>query len=217
MRPDLVAKTDIQFPWKGEINLALGKLVVDNNRGNVVDVGCGTCQVYQHLIKHGWKGEYVGVDAVAYEGYAYPEAVKVILGDALAVPLPPSNTYILFDVLEHVEDPIGLLSKCIRNADNVLIAVPKRNEELWRRGVVEYHQLDRTHKHWGFTEHELRRLVKCSDGQIVKYQELVPIDLLGLLGAFTESDRFYRLMEQLTKLFPTKTYFQELWCEVTKA
>jgi hypothetical protein len=45
----------------------------------------------------------------------------------------------------------------------------------------------------------------------------VPIDILGLLGAFTESDRFYRLMEQLTKLFPTKTYFQELWCEVTKA
>ena len=31
MRPDLVAKTDIQFPWKGEINLALGNLVVYHN------------------------------------------------------------------------------------------------------------------------------------------------------------------------------------------
>ena len=77
---------------------------------------------------------------------------------------------------------------------------------------------NRTHKHWGF--HRTRAAascVKCSEGQIVKYQELVPIDLLGLLGAFTESDMFYRLVEHLTKLFPTKTYSQELWCEVTKA
>jgi SAM-dependent methyltransferase len=217
MRPDLVAKTDIQFPWKGEINQALGKLVVDHNRGNVVDVGCGTCQVYHHLLKNGWKGEYVGVDAVAYQGHTYPEAIKVILGDALHIPLPQSNTYILYDVLEHVEDPIALLTKCIRNADNVLIAVPKRNEELWRRGVVEYHQLDRTHKHWGFTEHELRRLVKCSEGKIVNYEELVPITLLGLMGAFTDNVMFCRLVEHLMKIYPTKTYSQELWCEVTKA
>lgn len=217
MRPDLIAKADIQFPWKGEINLELGKLAVEHNRGNIVDVGCGTCQVYQHLMKHGWQGEYVGVDAVAYQGYTYPEAVKVILGDALCLDLPQSNTYILYDVLEHVEDPIGLLSKCVRNADNVLIAVPKRNEELWRHGVVEYHQLDRTHKHWGFTEHELRRLVKCSEGKIVGYRELVTTDLLGILGAFTESKMFHRFVGHLMKLYPTKTYSQELWCEVTKA
>ncbi len=120
-------------------------------------------------------------------------------------------------MLEHVEDPIGLLGKCIDHSDNVLVAVPKRNEDLWRHGVVEYHQLDRTHKHWGFTEHELRRLVKCSNGKMVAYQELVKTDLLGLLGAFTESEMFHRLVEHLMKVLPTKSYSQELWCEVTRA
>ncbi len=88
MRPDLVAKADMQFPWKGEINAELGKLVVEHNRGNIVDVGCGTCQVYHHLLRHGWKGEYVGVDEVAYQGITYPEAIKIILGDALRIELP---------------------------------------------------------------------------------------------------------------------------------
>ncbi len=217
MCPDLVARTDIQFPWKGEIHPELAKLVVEHNRGNVVDVGCGTCQVYYHLLKQGWKGEYVGVDQVAYPGYTYPEAIQVILGDALRVDLPRSNTYVLHDVLEHVEDPIGLLTRCIGNSENVLIAVPKRNEDLWRYGVVEYHQLDRTHKHWGFTEHELRRLVKCSGGKMVAYQELVKTSLSGLLGAFTDSSMFHRIVENLMKIFSTKSYSQELWCEVTKA
>jgi hypothetical protein len=76
--------------------------------------------------------------------------------------------------------------------------------------------LDKTHKHWGFSEHELRRLVKSSNGKIVAYQELVKTDLAGLLGAFTDSELFRRFVAHLMRVFPTKSYAQELWCEVTK-
>jgi len=214
---DLVAKTDIQFPWKGQIHEELGLRVLANNRGDVVDVGCGTCQVYHHLVKNGWRGKYVGIDAVAYEGFTYPSEAEIIFGDALKMALPTANTFILYDVLEHVEDPIALLSKCVQAADNVLVAVPKRNEDLWRHGVVEYHQLDKTHKHWGFNAHELRRLVKCSGGQMSKYEELVTTDLLSILGAFTNDGIFHQFVQLLMKLYPTKSYAQELWCEVTKA
>lgn len=214
---DLVAKTDIQFPWKGTIHADLGRLALAHNRGDVVDVGCGTCQVYHHLVKNGWRGKYVGIDAVAYDGVSYPPEVQMLFGDALTMELPSANTFVLYDVLEHVSDPIALLAKCVQAADNVLVAVPKRNEDLWSHGVVEYHQLDKTHQHWGFNSYELRRLVNCSGGQIARSEELVKTDLLSVLGAFTKNDVFHRFVQLLMNLYPTQSYAQELWCEVVKA
>lgn len=54
--------------------------------------------------------------------------------------------------------------------------MPKRNEELWRYGIVEYHQLDKTHKHCGFSKEELYRLVELAGGKIRTYKELGKID-----------------------------------------
>jgi hypothetical protein len=130
--------------------------------------------------------------------------------------LPKADTYILQDVLEHVEDPVSLLARCVCRAENVLIAVPKRNEDLWRYGIVEYHQLDKSHKHWGFTEEEVRGLVERSGGRISRYQELASTDLVALSGAFVEHPWFAPILHQLLKLFTAKSYAQEIWCEVRR-
>lgn len=217
MPPDNIVKDHLDFPWKSQIHPDLGRLVVEHCRGNVVDVGCGTCQVYRHLRGNGWNGEYVGIDNVAYDASAYPEGAKVLVGDALSMELPTSDTFILHDVLEHVDDPVALLTRCVRNAKSVLVAVPKRNEELWKYGVVEYHQLDRTHKHWGFTEEEVRRLVEHSGGRIVSYRELVTTELVVLARAFVQHEWFMSVIKKLAKVFPTKSYAQEIWCEVVPA
>jgi 2-polyprenyl-3-methyl-5-hydroxy-6-metoxy-1,4-benzoquinol methylase len=182
-----------------------------------LDVGCGTCQVYRHLKKNGWNGTYVGIDMVTYDSAKYPESAKVIIGDALSMELPKSDTCVLHDVLEHVEDPVKLLRKCLDSCKNVLVAVPKRNEELWRFGIVEYHQLDKTHKHWGFTEAELRQLVLQSGGEIRHYKELFATELLSVLPAFTNHEMLLRLIRVLTRLFPLRSYPQEIWCVVAKA
>jgi SAM-dependent methyltransferase len=195
----------------------MGGLVVRYNRGNIVDVGCGTCQIYHHLIGSGWKGKYIGVDVTAYENHTYPQEVSLMFGDALELDLPRSDTYILYDILEHVEEPVKLLAKCLDHAKNVLVAVPKRNEDLWKFGIVEYHQLDRTHKHWGFTEPEIRHLIELSGGGILQYKELMETDLLTVFGAFSQSQALARAMRWLLRLFPTKVYHQELWCEVSRA
>jgi hypothetical protein len=142
--------------------------------------------------------------------------VKLILGDALDVTLPQSDTYVLYDVLEHVDDPVALLARCLTVSRNVLVAVPKRNEELWQHGVVEYHQLDRTHKHCGFTGEELHRLVEKSGGKVVTYKELIPTTLLSVLGAFSKGRMLYRLLRILLAVFPSEAYYQELWCEVER-
>jgi 2-polyprenyl-3-methyl-5-hydroxy-6-metoxy-1,4-benzoquinol methylase len=198
------------------MNPILGELAVEFQRGDVVDVGCGTCQLYRYLKERGWKGEYTGIDVEAYEGYSNPEGVKRILGDALQLTLPQSDTYILYDVLEHVDDPAALLTKCLNVSRNVLVAVPKRNEEMWQYGIVEYHQLDRTHKHGGFTGEELRRLVERSGGTVATYKELIPTDLVSIFRAFSGSRVLYRLIKILLAVLPSKAYYQELWCEVER-
>lgn len=217
MPSDKVVKDRLDFPWKSQIHPDLGRLVMERCRNSVVDVGCGTCQVYRHLRDNGWKGDYVGIDSVAYDAQAYPEGAKVLVGDAFTMELPASDTFILHDVLEHVDDPVALLARCLRKAKNVLVAVPKRNEDLWQYGVVEYHQLDRTHKHWGFTEQEVRLLVDRSGGRIVSYQELVKTELVALARAFVEHPWFIRALRNLLRVFPSKSYAQEIWCEVEPA
>lgn len=217
MHSQTFAKDRVDFPWKSQIHPVLGRLALEHCRGSVVDVGCGTCQLYRFLRASGWQGQYVGIDTVAYEPEAYPDSARVIHGDALTIELPTSDTFVLHDVLEHVEDPVSLLARCIRSAQNVIIAVPKRNEDLWQYGIVEYHQLDRTHKHWGFTEEELRRLVEHSGGKVVHYEEIIRTELLGILGAFVQHDWFVRIVKRMAELFPTKSYAQEIWCEVVQA
>jgi hypothetical protein len=52
---------------------------------------------------------------------------------------------------------------------------------------------------------------------MLQYEELVTTDLLAVLGAFTNDAIFHQWVQLLMKLYPTKSYAQELWCEVTKA
>jgi len=214
MSTEAIVKKSFEFAWKSQMHPMLGDLALQHNRGNIVDLGCGTCQLYVYLKERGWRGEYIGIDLYAYEDATYPHGVTLIFGDAATLTLPQSDTYVLYDVLEHVDDPVGLLSKCLQVSQNVLVAVPKRNEELWQYGIVEYHQLDKTHKHCGFAPEELYNVVEKSGGRILGYQELIETNPLNVLRAFYESEGLYRWMRRLLKLFPFKVYHQEMWCEL---
>jgi len=122
---------------------------------------------------------------------------------------------VLYNILEHADDPITLLTKAISAArENVLINVPKRNEEMWRYGIVEYHQLDKTHKHCGFSKEEVYKLVDIAGGRIKTYKEIggltiIPIKLLGKhLVTLLLNPKIGRM------LFPKRTFYSEIWCEV---
>lgn len=211
-------KTDFDFGWKTWQSIpAYAELTFQHQKGDILDVGCATCELYKYLRKRGWEGKYYGIDVQKYEGYEYPKDVELIIGDALKVDFPRVDTVLLYNILEHVDDPITLLKKAINAANkNVLINIPKRNEEMWKYGIVEYHQLDKTHKHCGFSKEEVYKLVDLVGGKIKTYKELGGLTILRIKILKKHLVTLILSAKIGSKIFPKKTLYQEIWCEVVK-
>ncbi len=210
-----IVKNCFDFGWKTGINLSIAELALKYNRGNILDVGCGTCHLLRYLQRKGWKGKYYGIDNEKYEGYEYPEDVNLISGDALEIDFPKVNTTVLYNILEHMDERAGILliSKALATSENVLINVPKRNEGMWKYGIVEYHQLDKTHKHCGFSKDELYNLVHLAGGKIINYEEHDKID--ATIGINLWKNRLLKkLLFQLKKIFKSQVFYYEIWAEV---
>jgi SAM-dependent methyltransferase len=176
-----LVKSEFDFGWKkwGRILPDYAELTLKYQKGDILDIGCATCALYSFLRTRGWENEYYGVDIQKYEDYEYPSGVNLIIGDPLELKLPKVDTIILYNILEHVDDPLTLLDKALKNSDeNVLINIPKRNEELWKFNIVEYHQLDKTHKHCGFSKQEIYNLTDLAGGKIKNYKEYGKINSL---------------------------------------
>jgi len=193
------------------------KLVFQYNKGDILDVGCATCKLYTFLQKKGWKGKYSGIDSQEYDNYDYPEEVNLVIGNALEVKFPKVDTVVLNNILEHVDKPVVLLKKAIKAArQNIIINVPKRNEEMWKYGIVEYHQLDKTHKHCGFSKEEVYKIVDLADRRITRWKELDGITVIPL-NLFHKRLGLLLLNPKLGKyISPKKTFYITIWCEVVK-
>jgi SAM-dependent methyltransferase len=206
-------KTEFDFGWKTGIDLSLVELTLQYNRGSILDIGCGTCQLFVHLQQRGWNKRYYGIDIQKFEGYEYPKDVNLIIGDALSIDLLKVNTVVLYNILEHIDEPYKLITKALKISENVLINVPRRNEEMWKYGIVEYHQLDKTHKHCGFSRDELYKLVSLAGGEIVNYKEHGKIDA-GIGINLWENKFLKKLLSQLKKVFKSRVFYCEIWAEV---
>jgi 2-polyprenyl-3-methyl-5-hydroxy-6-metoxy-1,4-benzoquinol methylase len=193
------------------------KLVFQYQKGDILDVGCATCQLYSYLRSKGWTGKYFGIDSQKYDDYEYPEGVNLVIGNALEVEFPRVDTVVLYNIVEHVDDPITLLKKAINaTKENVLINIPKRNEEMWKYGVAEYHQLDKTHKHCGFIKEEVYKIADLAGGRITRWKEwdgvtVIPIEVLRKrLGVLLLSPKVGK------RIFPKRTFYTEIWLEIVK-
>lgn len=211
----IIVKGSFDFGWKTGINPAIGMLTLKCNRGDILDIGCGTCQLLTFLQRNGWKGRYYGIDIQKYEGYEYPEDANVISGNALEIDFPRVNTTVLYNVLEHVDEQAGisLISKALATSENVLINVPKRNEEMWKYGIVEYHQLDKNHKHCGFSKDELDKLIDLAGGKVISYEEHDKIDATAGMNLW-KNRALRKILFQLKKIFESRTFYAEIWCEI---
>ncbi|MGP8011273.1 MAG: class I SAM-dependent methyltransferase [Halobacteriota archaeon] len=217
-RNDLaLVKTEFDFGWKhGDVAHPADWLLLEYQKGDILDVGCGTCRLYKFLTQKEWMGRYVGIDTRRYPDYEYPAGIELIIGDAYKVSFPEVDTVVLYQLLEHVDEPHVLLSKALEACrENVLLLVPKRNEALWERGVVEYHQLDKTHRHCGFSKEEMYNIVRLSGGEMKNYKdvcEIKPTIGIHLWNNITPKAISYLM----SKIFSFKTFYGEIWCEVVK-
>jgi 2-polyprenyl-3-methyl-5-hydroxy-6-metoxy-1,4-benzoquinol methylase len=212
-----IVKKEFDFGWKaGRSGHVANLLALEHQKGDILDVGCGTCQLYNFLIQREWTGQYTGIDGQRYEDYPYPPGIKLLVNDATKVTFPKTDTVVLYWVLEHVKDPCALLSKSIESCqENVLLCVPKRNEALWELGVVEYHQLDKTHQHCGFAKEEVSTIVRSSGGKIQSYKELT--EKTATLGvSLWNSEMAKRVVFFLSRIFSSKIFYENIWCEVIK-
>ncbi len=85
-------------------------------RGRVLEVGCGT-GTYTELLAD-WSEEVVAVDLdpnfaeTARRRFAGRPKVRVLEGDARRLPdLGKFDTIVMLDVLEHIEDDVGMLTQ----------------------------------------------------------------------------------------------------------
>jgi hypothetical protein len=118
-----------------------------------------------------------------------------------------------------VDDPVALLKKALSAAEHVIINVPRRNEDLWRLGVVEYHQLDKSHKHCGFTHEEIEWVVEAAGGKLKGCKEHGEIRFEPFHKFFkrkTARKIISSLLYRFPSLFATRVFFSEMLCQVEK-
>jgi SAM-dependent methyltransferase len=212
-----VVKKDFGFGWtEWTVEHESSRLALEHQKGDVLDVGCSNCQLLKYLRSKGWKGKYSGVDLERAPGYDYPADAELLFGDALEVRFPEADTVILYNILEHVDDPVGLLRKSLAaSRGNVLVDVPKRNEGLWELGVIEFHQLDKSHKHCGFSKEEVYALAERAGGRVASYAEVGEVN--ATVGRNLWNSRFPRaMMTVMDVLFSSKRFNQGIWCEIVR-
>ena len=214
-----LVKSEFDFGWKKWRGLIpyYANQTLKYQKGDILDIGCATCELYTFLRDNGWKKKYYGIDIQKYENYEYPQDVNLIIGDSLKIEFPEVDSITIHNVLEHVDSPLKLLKKAIEACnENVLINITKRNEELWKYHIIEYHQLDKTHKHCGFSKKEIYNIVDQAGGKINVYTEIGEIN--AAIGAELWDSNIPQFLINVLfkKIFTSKAYNQEIWAEIVK-
>lgn len=85
-------------------------------RGDLLDIGSGLSVFVAAMSEAGWRCDAVDPDARAAEHASHVGARKVHTGDFMRVHVEGAFDLVTFNkVLEHVEDPVGLLQRAKRN------------------------------------------------------------------------------------------------------
>jgi ubiquinone/menaquinone biosynthesis C-methylase UbiE len=154
----------------------------DLNAGKkILDLGCATGEYSNNLKSMGY--ECIGVDI-------NPEYVEktckkgidayVMKGDDLQFPDNSFDTVLLFEVLEHVDNPYNVLKEAKRVAKkNILITVPNCTQfsELKALGFTYEHMLENDHINF-FTKNDLENLIS-RESKNFKVEEDEPILLVS--------------------------------------
>jgi 2-polyprenyl-3-methyl-5-hydroxy-6-metoxy-1,4-benzoquinol methylase len=159
-----------------QVDSALVDFVAEHAGRSVLDLGCGLGGYSRALAERGFdvraldvapdyveRARSIGVDAEVYDGERIPMEDGSV------------ETVILLEVVEHLDDPGGLLREARRVArGNVLVTTPNCTQDFGDVPVEFSHMLDVDHRQF-FTEESLRRLLDDVFGSCV-VEQTAPID-----------------------------------------
>jgi SAM-dependent methyltransferase len=98
------------------------------DRPRVIDIGCGHGRVCRQVATYA--DTVLGIDISpehihAALGTPHPRNVSFRVGDARELPRQASDVALLIHVLEHLEDPVQILSAIAEIADTLVVEVPR--------------------------------------------------------------------------------------------
>ena len=214
----MINSENFEHPWMRKMDKESGELIwaviKKTNAKSILDAGCGTCVLYDFLIEKGWEGIYYGIDIKRYEGVDYSrENLYFIKADLLKVDFPKVDVVVMKDILEHVDEPIKLLKKALKCSKRVVLFIPLANPDLWKMGICEYHQLDKTHKHFGFLEEDIFEIVNEAGGEIISFAHMCPLTPLNCSRFFKSRFAKYVIFV-LMKILGYRKFYQEMFLEI---
>lgn len=145
---------------------------------NILDIGCAVGHYMVELNSLGFKTAGVDVNP-AYVETAKSKGLDVhLIKDKLPFPDKSFDSVVLFEVLEHLPDPVSLLIEAQRVArKNIIITVPNCQgyDELKNCGLTFEHFLDSDHRNF-FTPDSMKILIDkiFRDHQISLGDPIIP-------------------------------------------
>jgi SAM-dependent methyltransferase len=145
------------FRWRFELITQLVGDLKSDPEFRILDAGCGTGQMLKHLEE---LGDAIGIDTSAQAiAFAQSRGVKsLVRGSITAVPFPDAtfDCVVALDVIEHVDDDIGILKavhEVTKPGGRLIVTVPAY-KLLWSE-----HD-DINHHKRRYTAPQLRKLIE---------------------------------------------------------
>ncbi len=163
------------FRWRYELITGLVGALDPGPDFRILDAGCGTGQMLEHLTKH---GQAVGVDSSpeAIHFAASRDVDRLVLGSIFDLPFAPDSfdCVLSLDVIEHVDDDRQLvrhLYSVVKPGGHLIVTVPafqalwsEHDEVNWHKRRYRSGQLERLLQETGL---EIERLTYCNTALFV--------------------------------------------------
>ena len=201
--------------WYNDINNYASKnlinFAIENSGKDILDIGCATGEYCQKLNLKGHK--CVGIDNnQKYIKKARERGVEAYVMDASSLEFPDNSfdTILIFEVLEHVKNPDGILKEAKRVAKkNILITVPNCTElsTLGKFGFTYDHMLEEDHINF-FTKKDLEIALKNH------FKKFKVIELEPIVLCITNPWWFKYLFLLFNKLHIVKNIYYRLYATI---